>query len=299
MKKTFILFYLLLSYYVHLANAQISNNTIVNDNSSWATLFVTVYPTPPLVSTQYVYFDGDSIVAGNSYKKVFSCIDKLHESINYEGLIREQNQKTYFIPNSFETEYLIYDFSLEIGMTFEYPLYPGLPETVLLEVKNIDMVEIHGVLKKRLLITHASTDNIVDTWIENVGSLEGILHPSYGLIHDGASMTLLCYYQNNELIYKNPAYSKCYYDKWEDIISVQTIEVSDCSVFPNPIDNILNISCLSNTISRIEIFDFFGKKVYSDIYKNTIDMSSFSKGLYTLKVYETNKQVSVFKIIKK
>jgi len=276
-------------------NAQTLNNTIVNDSSSWATLGYGVCPECP-VWTQYVYFDGDSIVASNSYKKVFSSEDKLHENIKYEGLIREQDKKTYFIPVNSETEYLLYDFSLEKGMTFSLS-----PEIPLLEVKNSDMVEINGVLKKRLQITYSPSsfyDYIIDTWIEEVGSLHGILSP-YRLDIEGVIYTLLCYYRNKELIYKNPAYSECYYDKKEDITSVPTITINDCSLFPNPINDILNISCLNNAISQIEIFDSVGRQVYSQTYKGSINVSSFSKGLYLLKVYDKNGQVSVFKIIKK
>ena len=99
--------------------------------------------------------------------------------------------------------------------------------------------------------------------------------------------------------YKNPVYSECYYDNKEDITSVQTLTIDSCSVFPNPVDDTLNISYLNNAISRIEIFDNLGRKVYSQAYKDTINVSSFSKGLYLLIVYDTNEQVSVFKIIKK
>ena len=282
-------------------NAQTFNNTIVNDNSSWATLGYGVCPECP-VWTQYVYFDGDSIVASNSYKKVFSCKDKLHENIKYEGLIREQDKKTYFIPANSETEYLIYDFSLEEGMTFEGYISLSSQETQLLEIKNSDMVEINGVLKKRLQIGYYSPlwndDHILDTWIEDIGSLGGILTPHFSAL-DGAIYTLLCYYQNNELMYKNPAYFECYYDKKEDIASVQTLTIGGCGVFPNPVDDILNISYLNNAILRIEIFDNLGRKVYNQTYKDTINVSSFSKGLYLLKVYDINEQVSVFKIIKK
>jgi hypothetical protein len=41
-----------------------------------------------------------------------------------------------------------------------------------------------------------------------------------------------------------------------------------------------------------------GKKVYSQNYYEVIDISSFSEGLYILKIHDTNGQVSDFKIIK-
>jgi len=278
-------------------NAQTYNNTIVNDNSSWSVLGIVVCPECP-VWTQYIYFDGDSIVAGYSYKKVFSCDDKLHENIKYEGLIREQEQKTYFIPANSETEYLLYDFSLEDGMTFKYIdlLYQiAVPFYI-----HVNFVEINGIQKKQIQLTALPPDDdfVYATWIENIGSLAGLFYPC-GMLATGVKRELLCFYQNNDLFYKNPNYSECYYDNPDDITSVQTIVINDCNVYPNPVDDILTVFSSHNTISRNEIFDASGKKVYSQTYKGGIDVSFLSKGLYLLKVYDINAKVSVFKIIKK
>ena len=202
------------------ANAQTSNNTIVNDNSSWATLVygLGAWDIPCCVETQYTYFDGDSIFNGKTYKKVFSCNDQLHENIKYEGLIREQNKKTYFIPNNSETEYLLYDFSLEEGMSFEYKYWDfGGTESEIFYVSSVDFVEVNGSTKKRIqikVVSHAEW--ILDTWIEEIGSLSGILYPCHRRFMSGGVKWLLCYYQNDELIYKNPIYSECYYDNSDD-----------------------------------------------------------------------------------
>lgn len=122
------------------ANAQTSENTIVNDDASWAALSFGMYH----AATQYVYFDKDSTLASFAYKKVFSCNDSLHENIKYEGLIREQEKKTYFIPANSEREYLLYDFSMEEGMTFEYiDPWRQEPEPILFYAKQVDFIEIN------------------------------------------------------------------------------------------------------------------------------------------------------------
>jgi len=273
---------------------------IVDDNNSWATLWHAWVWIPPKeehlgIKTEYVYFDGDSIVGDHSYKKVFMCDDALHENVEYKGLMREENQKTYFIFPKSGMEYLLYDFSLEKGMTFEH--YHSLR---LFEIINSDTVEINGVLKKRLQISYAPSslyNYVVDTWIEDVGSLLGILYPC--VIFNGSQHSLLCYFQNNELIYKNPEYPKCYYEEGEDITSVQTIVNNDCYVFPNPVDDVLTVSSSNNTLLKIEIFNMLGQKVYNQSHGNTIDISSSPTGLYFLKVYDTNEQVTIFKIIKR
>jgi len=280
------------------ANAQTGNNTVVNDNSTWSVLGVTVCPECP-VWTQYIYFEGDSTINGVSYKKVFSCDDKLHENIKYEGLIREQDQKTYFIPANSEAEYLLYDFSLEDGMTFEYidPFY----QIEISFYAHVNFVEINGVQLKQIQLAKVSVpdyDTIYATWIEKIGSLTGLFYPC-GVLATGVKRELLCCYQNDELTYKNPNYSECYYDNPDDITSIPTITIDDYSIFPNPVDKILNVFSSHNTISHIEIFNASGKKVYSQAFEGTINMSSFSNGLYLLKVYDKNANVSDFKIIKK
>jgi len=192
-------------------------NTIVNDNSSWAILSHVVYPTS-LVRTEYVYFDGDSTIGKIAYKKVFSCDDRLHENIKYEGLIREQENKTYFISANTETERMLYNFSLEEGMNFEY-WDSKMQKPKILHVKSVDFVKINGFHKKRIQITtNSNAEWILDTWVEEIGSLSGILYPCYGAFGNGVVRHLLCYFQNNELIYKNANYSECYYDRYEDIV---------------------------------------------------------------------------------
>ncbi len=46
--------------------------------------------------------------------------------------------------------------------------------------------------------------------------------------------------------------------------------------FPNPVNDFFTISDPKQTVSRVEIFDVFGKKVYSQLHENTVNMSSFS-----------------------
>lgn len=281
------------------ANAQtLDSNTIVNSNSSWATLEYGLW-TPGYVVNEYIYFDGDSIVTDSLYKKVFSCNDSLRQNIKYEGLIREHEKKTYFIPAKSDTEYLLYDFSLKEGINFKYQR-PLSNHEYLFYVKKVDTVEINGIQKKQIQLTLPPNDNIHVTWIENIGSLTGFFYPGGMLDTCGCRMTLLCYFQNNELIYKNPKYSECYYDKPENIVSVQSaLNKHNISVYPNPTNDKFIISAPDHTISNVEVFDILGKKVYNQSHGDSIDASSFLKGLYLIKIYDINKQISIFKIIKK
>lgn len=64
-------------------------------------------------------------------------------------------------------------------------------------------------------------------------------------------------------------------------------------IYPNPAKNILNveIQSLSNESNTIEIFDLKGQQIFSSTSFNkniTINTSAFSKGIYILKVYNSN-----------
>jgi len=198
-----------------------NKNTIVNPNSTWATLYYGrgAFHVICNVSTEYVFFEKDSIFNKHVYKKVFSCRDKLHENIRYEGLIREHEKKTFFIPVNSKKEYLLYDFSLEEGMTFEFIGF-SREEKEKLYVKKCDMIEINGSLKKRLHLVSSRNSYTGDTWIENIGSKNGFFFLSYNVTPQwGEKSMLLCYSENNEIMYKHPDYSECYYDKPEDVIN--------------------------------------------------------------------------------
>ncbi len=279
-----------------------NNNTIVNDNSTWAVLIygLGAYNIPCCVKTQYVYFDGDSIIGINSYKKVFSCDDSLHKNIKYEGLIREEEKKTYFIPANSDTEYLLYDFSLEEGMNFEYGYFWTRDPSVTLYVNSVDSIEINGSMRKRIELSLYG--RVIDVWVEEIGSLSGVLYPCYSAFLSGGVKELLCYYQDNELVYKNPDYSKCYYDDPNEFLSVETItNSSNIAIYPNPTGDFFIISDPKQTVSRVEIFDVFGKMIYEkNVNQNLlqINMSSYSQGIYLIRIV-SNKSEYKHKIIKR
>jgi hypothetical protein len=293
----------------NIATAQTHfNNTIVNENSSWATLLYGLgsYDIPCCVSTEYLFFDGDSTTNGNSYKKVFSCDDSLHENVKYIGLIREENNKTYFISATHPypgTECLLYDFSLEEGMSFEYSYFCTDEPSISFYVNTVDYVEINGVMKKRIELTFLG--RTVDVWVEGIGSMSGLLYSLYNEFLSGGVRLLLCYFQDNELIYKNSLYSECYYDDPDDIVSVKPYFLNEHSItiFPNPTAGVLNLiqETINNeqlTINNIEIFDIYGRKQKAEGRKqNVIDISQLSAGIYFVKISTETGEV-VKKIIK-
>jgi len=74
---------------------------------------------------------------------------------------------------------------------------------------------------------------------------------------------------------------------------------SSVRVFPNPTMNRINISA-SELIKTIQLFDGQGRLMITSLLndlKSTFDVSSYSKGIYFLKI-QTNQGIKTEKIIK-
>lgn len=71
------------------------------------------------------------------------------------------------------------------------------------------------------------------------------------------------------------------------------------SVYPNPVNDVLNIKLNSSNYENIhiELFDIYGKNLLSSAYISQIDMSKFPKGLYFLSL-KNQESVRVIKALK-
>jgi hypothetical protein len=77
--------------------------------------------------------------------------------------------------------------------------------------------------------------------------------------------------------------------------SVNSNEIGNIKVYPNPFNNTLNIETILDI--EYEMYDMTGKLVLSNS-SNTIDTENLSNGLYLLKIYHNKQLVSQQKIVK-
>jgi hypothetical protein len=83
-------------------------------------------------------------------------------------------------------------------------------------------------------------------------------------------------------------------------VGTESLSVSKAQIFPNPVLNELNITNIDSN-SEIEIYDLNGKLLIGKIAasdRETIDLSSLSRGIYIVKIRDTN-SVSTSKIMKR
>jgi hypothetical protein len=89
----------------------------------------------------------------------------------------------------------------------------------------------------------------------------------------------------------NPDISAC------ESLSTNDTGLVDLKLYPNPTSNFINISS-SETIDKIELYSILGKKILESNSTDTIDISVVNSGIYFVKIYSRNRNVSK-KIIKK
>lgn len=95
-----------------------------------------------------------------------------------------------------------------------------------------------------------------------------------------------------------PAANKCYikdYSSTGFINSINKISPYKQTIvaFPNPSLNIINFRNTNHEFdnSEIEIINIYGEVIFKQPYSNSINISSISAGLYTLKIYTSKNEI--------
>jgi hypothetical protein len=84
-----------------------------------------------------------------------------------------------------------------------------------------------------------------------------------------------------------------------EILGTPDFQANLISVYPNPVESTLNIDLQDgSTIKSVMLFDILGKRIIDEKGNiQQLDMSSFSNGLYLLKI-ETESGIFTQKVIK-
>ena len=162
---------------------------------------------------QYMLINEKVEKAGKTYMKMYRSEDNL--TVIYDaGLLREENRKVYFFDSDSQKEFLMFDYSLKAGDTYEtysYDEQKAVTYKVLsvgdyLEGPKIvnyvynqvaDSMDIHQRYLQKWIV--ARTDNGLEkTWIEGVGSLEGPLGNLHDVILPGLTIDYLGYVECND-----------------------------------------------------------------------------------------------------
>jgi len=269
------------------------------------------------VSWMKFWFQGDTVIGDYKYKKVYmQANDSIadFDRAYYFAAIREDTvaEKVYFHYNDYyngEGEYLLYDFSVNVGDVVNfYSLWGGFaPQLKERIVLSIDSILIDNYYRKKINFEYETWGYYMqpESWIEGIGSTNGLFFPGYFDEVDGMDWTvLLCVHIDGRLIYQldDTFYHKynCYIHEYGVNINENKKEI--LKIYPTIVDNMLYIE----TDRNIENFDYKIINVQGQVMNegmftsNTINVASLNKGFYFIVISDNKNKIYInaYKFIK-
>ncbi len=211
------------------------------------------------------------------------------------GLFREENGVVYGITRSEERIFM--DFNLEIGDRITIP-YLDFVDSFEYIVVGIDTIELlDGSLRKRLLLDcyQWQDEGFEVYFVEGLGSM-GAYIGHIGCFLD-VHEALLCFYNNDEMLYTNPNFNGCW------ITSVTDIHSQGINIYPNPTTDFLIIEFDDALATEItfKVYDYTGKLIrnfnnagYQSHYR--LQVSELTAGFYYL-TWEMNGEPFVYHFV--
>jgi hypothetical protein len=169
-------------------------------------------------TTSYFKFTGDTTIKAKDYFVLYECNDVKRKIWRINSYWREKNDSVFQYNTNTGNEDLMYDFILTENDTFL------VNEQITLYVDSVRMKEWGEKLRKHWYLSSSGFEQCGTTvWIEGVGNIDlFLLSTNCNLV--GAITSLLCFTENNKLVYQNPEYNDCYINS---SVSAQNISITD------------------------------------------------------------------------
>lgn len=218
---------------------------------------------------------------------------------SYIGAYREDvvAKKVYYIEPGQATDTLLYDFNLAVGDTLP-PSYINdtayIMTACLNVVSSIDSVLVGSFYHKRFNISNIMnmpSDSSYVSIIEGVGSTTGLLYQLMGQFERKGE--LMCFSEQDSVLYPPGAFCAQYNVGFDEIKESQ-----DFILYPNPTPGLFQIKT-DQEINSIEVLDIFGRRIYySEKNQTEINISTFTNGIYFVRLIDSKGNSVVKKIIK-
>lgn len=279
-------------FFIYVSTTGLAQNYVpIPDTSVFWKVIAVPYPNPQSIFYYHEYFlSGDTIVNGFSYRKIYSYVSDIYCS-NYKtgpffaGGLRQEiaNKKVYYLSYLPFTEYLLFDFNLNIGDTLDQSIYNlGCLISI---VNSIDSVQIGNKFHKRFGVIGDTICSFPQQYyiIEGVGSTAGLFQRMYFFeggnylncfVHDLDSIDFLghgCKSPLDTCISLNLNY-------------IENNEVK-IKISPNPFFESTTITVFDDIITDSYIYDTYGIQKRRIIMKsNTVNIykDNLNSGLYYL-----------------
>jgi hypothetical protein len=253
--------------------------------------------------TDMYHTDGDTLVDGLSYK----ILDGYHY-ISRTFLLREETSERRVYLNivdpGINREYLLYDFSLEVGDSIDIknPITPFAENAGYYQVDSIVPRPLNdGNSYRHFYLSPTPTNTISSTpavWIEGLGSLSIINAPG-GYPDINGVGHLSCYFKEGTSVYSN----------LDSIDSCQA-EILNVPTLYDPLARVELVNDLpagvvqlfgAEEVRYLDLYDIRGKRINSFTNKGrnqfTIPVSGYQPGVYLLVVQTRDFSKRMFKVL--
>lgn len=301
MKKIKLNVYFLVVFFMTITYSFAQSNylPLLNINNQWNILRRGA--NPYINYTEIFKIDKDTIINEKSCKRIMKSTDSSSNAIyNFAYYMYEDTitKKIYTLDNNFNQK-LYFDFSANAGDTLVlYCPYYNLINADTFYVTQTDTFNIAGLYRKRIssIFKSGGISLQAEDWYEGIGTLKGLHYGGYPP-YIGELMKLLCFKNNNQLIFENTSSYNCYYTN----VGVNETELSQFSIYPNPVSDNLYINNFQSKNFYMQIFDIKGQLVFNqNLFEqnNSISISNLQRGIYFVVIYNNNNKVFTKKINK-
>lgn len=292
-------------------------------------ILISIFFTCQIFSQDYFKFPTSDavwnykVVGSYSYPYEWAVIDSLGQQITIDsiqyielyqtssknlrmlGAIREDSvqKKVYF--RNFDSEIVLYDFTLEAGDTIYYSTNLHYNMDYYKVVDAVDSILVSGQYRKRWFLTN-SFFGMSDIWIDGIGSVfrYGLLYPNLpDIVLDGSTPCFGCFsYDTILYVDSDHCSGTCPCTEWLVETQENHENNNEISLFPNPVKNTLTIEFDANkeVYQYLELFTYNAKLIRTtkiNSKKMEIDFSKLNNGVYFLK-FIANEKTVIKRIIK-
>ena len=289
MKAIYTTYFFLICYWVGFAQTQ----EFAPIGATWTHQVPAFIGPPGSVDIAVFTVTGIDTIQGKACKRLegeFPCAGDPVEHIYQEG------QKIYrYLDDQF---LLLYDFAALPGESWTVHTDPqfALEDSIIVIVDSLSQKIVSGHVLNIQHVTLDQGDTPYWDWANEISrevGMLGMIFPGYGPC-DPMSAGLRCY-ETDSLLYN---FSGIPCDSTWLISSTNSVlTAADVQVYPNPVEDQLNIEFYNNNNFTIRVFDQLGK-LHSIEKSNNISTKKWPKGVYYLQILLEDSSSISKKIIK-
>ncbi len=251
-----------------------TNLNLIYQGNTW---YVLRDAANPLFFTEIFRIEGDTIIDKKKWQIVSFTSDSTNinneESWQTKFYLKEDDGKIYCtLPDDLSPK-LYFDFNAKVNdsLVLFNPFYQYFIDVT---IEKIDILQINGINRKQYTVKTAFS--VEDTtyfdseiWIEGIGSENGIFYGNAppGIV--GSQFSLTCFSQDENIIYPKNFEGHCFQT---NVNSGGINFHNKIKIYPNPLNDILNISYIENkTTKSVYLYDINGKIIYKQEIYDYID----------------------------